>query len=78
MGRGKAVSELAVDLVGERIIPCPAGMLAVPSRPHETIEWDPPHIPAGELRVLVDKKVSVCYSTERLILNSLVLGSAGC
>lgn len=61
MGNGKTVSELIVDLVGERIIPCPAGMLAVPSRPHETIEWDPPHIPAGELRVLVDKKVSVLH-----------------
>jgi hypothetical protein len=62
LGNRKAVSELVVDLVGERIIPCPAGMLAVPSRPHESVEWDPPHIPAGELRVVVDRKVQLSAS----------------
>ena len=57
LGSGKSVAELALDLVGERIIACPAGMLAVPSRPHESVEWDSPHVPAGELRALVDKRV---------------------
>ncbi|EKM53226.1 uncharacterized protein PHACADRAFT_210920 [Phanerochaete carnosa HHB-10118-sp] len=55
---GKPVSNLVIDLIGERIIPCPLGSLAVPSRPHEVIEWDPPHIPAGELRVQVDRKTA--------------------
>ncbi|KAF7792655.1 hypothetical protein EIP86_003752 [Pleurotus ostreatoroseus] len=54
---GQPVTELAVDLIGERIIPCSSGTLAVPSHPHEILEWDPPHYPASEMRLVIDRKV---------------------
>lgn len=59
LGAAYPVSELVVDLIGERIIPCAERTLAVPSHPHEVIEWDPAHAPAGELRVVVDRKVCI-------------------
>lgn len=55
LGAGVTVHELAIDVVGEKVIPTPRGSLTVPSRPHETIEWV--NNSAGDLRVLVDRKV---------------------
>ena len=52
------MAELAVDLIADRILPCAAGAIAVPSHPHEMLEWDSPHSPAGEMRFVVDRKVS--------------------
>ena len=64
LGAGCIVRDLAVDLVGEKIVPCGERTLTVPSYPHEIIEWDAEHAPSGEIRVLVDKKVyrvnSIC------------------
>ena len=53
------MAELTIDLIGDRIIPCAAGAIAVPSHPHEVFEWDPPHQPAGEMRFVVDRKVFI-------------------
>ncbi|KAG7089658.1 hypothetical protein E1B28_011318 [Marasmius oreades] len=55
LGNGVPVGELVLDTIGERIIPCPKGMLCVPSYPHERIEWGPSH-GGGDLRVWVDQK----------------------
>jgi hypothetical protein len=44
-----------LDTVGEKIIPCPEGVLCVPLHPHEQIEWHPG---GTELRVTVDQKVT--------------------
>ena len=55
LGAGVAVHELAIDVVSEKVIPTPRGTLVVPSRPHESIEWV--NNSAGDLRVLVDRKV---------------------
>jgi WD40 repeat protein len=41
-----------VDLIGEKILPCPEGVLCSASRPHEQVHWD-----GDDLRVLVDNKV---------------------
>ena len=68
---GQPVTELAVDLIGERIIPCSSGTLAVPSHPHEILEWDPPHYPASEMRLVIDRKV--CDSHYYALNNSLIL-----
>jgi WD40 repeat protein len=57
LGGSNAVRELVVDVIGERIIPCAERTLVVPSHPHEVVEWDAAHAPAGELRIAVDKKV---------------------
>lgn len=78
---GKPVAELGIDLIGERIVPCPSGSLAVPSRPHEIVEWDCPQAPAGELRVHVDKKVvqvvesALCSRAAFADADTLVTGS---
>ena len=58
LGNGYAVRELVVDLIGERIVPCSERALCVPSHPHEVIEWDASHSPAGEMRIVVDRKAS--------------------
>ncbi|KAF9267665.1 beach-domain-containing protein [Marasmius fiardii PR-910] len=56
LGSDVPVGELALDMIGERVIPCPKGILSVPSYPHERIEWEPSRS-GGDLRVLVDQKV---------------------
>lgn len=53
------------DVIGERIITCPDGVLCVPHHPHEQIEWGANRVGGGELRLLVDNKVgfSLIYQT---------------
>ncbi|KAJ7579061.1 beach-domain-containing protein [Mycena floridula] len=54
LGAKVAVYDLGLDMIGEKIIPFPQGVLAVPSHPHEKVEW----LGRGdELRVVVDQKV---------------------
>lgn len=57
LGQAIAVRELALDMIGEKVIPCPEGVLMVPLHPHEEIEWGFNRVGADELRVLVDHKV---------------------
>ncbi|KAJ3536167.1 hypothetical protein NM688_g6872 [Phlebia brevispora] len=78
---GSPVAELSIDLIGERIIPCASGSLAVPSHPHEVLEWDPPHYPAGEMRFIIDRKVtqviedSFCSCVSFPDMDTVVTGS---
>ncbi|KAJ7439485.1 beach-domain-containing protein [Mycena latifolia] len=57
LGPTVPVRELVVDMIGERIIPCPDGFLCVPWRPHERLEWGTTRTAAGQLRYVVDQKV---------------------
>ncbi|KAI0261217.1 beach-domain-containing protein [Gloeopeniophorella convolvens] len=55
-----AVQYLTVDLVGEKIIPQPAGALSVPSYPHEQVEWGSSRTgraATSQLRALVDGRI---------------------
>ncbi|KAG6877945.1 hypothetical protein C0993_001803 [Termitomyces sp. T159_Od127] len=54
LGEDNAVRELCLDIIGEKIIPCPEGMLCAPFHPHEQIEWRPG---GTELRLVVDNKI---------------------
>lgn len=56
LGSTTPVRELVLDSIGERIIPCPAGVLCAPLHPHEQIEW---RAGGTELRVVVDQKVTL-------------------
>ncbi len=58
LGANVAVRELMLDMIGERVIPCRAGVLSMPSRPHEQIEWSADGVSGGELRVSVDQKIA--------------------
>ncbi|KAK0199746.1 beach-domain-containing protein [Desarmillaria ectypa] len=58
LGPTVPVHELVFDMIGERIIPCPDGVLCIPHRPHEQIEWGASRVGGGELRLLVDNKVA--------------------
>lgn len=49
-------------MIGEKIIPCPEGVLCVPLHPHEQVEWGPSRTGGGELRVLVDQKVATAVA----------------
>lgn len=56
-----AVQNITVDPIGERIFPHPTGILSVPSRPHERVEWGfgrSGRAAASQLRTLVDSHVS--------------------
>ena len=55
LGPTTPVRELVLDLVGEKIIPCPEGVLCAPLHPHEQIEWC---LGGTELRVVVDQRVT--------------------
>ncbi|KAJ7143646.1 beach-domain-containing protein [Mycena filopes] len=57
LGPSVPVRELVMDLIGERMIPCPEGVLVVPYRPHERIEWGQARAAAGQLRYVVDQRV---------------------
>ena len=59
LGREQPVRQLVLDLIGQQIIPCPAGTLCVPSRPHECIVWDGSAASTGTLKVTVDRRVSI-------------------
>ncbi|KAF5360312.1 hypothetical protein D9758_009126 [Tetrapyrgos nigripes] len=79
-GSSTPVKQLALDMIGERIIPCPEGVLVVPSHPHEQIEWGART--GGELRVVVDQKViqviegTLCTCAAFADANYLVTGSS--
>ena len=63
-----------IDTIGERIIPCPDGVLCVPSHPDEQVEWGPKRDGmngADELRVVVDQKVCIIMDTPMLSINHL-------
>ena len=49
--------ELVLDMIGQQVIPCPEGMICVPSRPHEGIVWEGGPASTGSLKVVVDRKV---------------------
>ncbi|KAF8208087.1 hypothetical protein K438DRAFT_1667321 [Mycena galopus ATCC 62051] len=57
LGPTVPVHELVMDMIGERMIPCPEGVLVVPWRPHERLEWGTTRAAAGQLRYVVDQKV---------------------
>ncbi|KAJ7052675.1 beach-domain-containing protein [Mycena amicta] len=57
LGPTVPVRELMMDMISERIIPCPEGLLCNPWRPHERIEWGTTRAAAGQLRYAVDQKV---------------------
>jgi len=82
LGIGHPVCELVVDMVGERVIPCPRGLLYVPSHPHEAIEWSSWQALGGDLRVLVDRKLvqtvedTLCTCATFADANTLVTGSS--
>lgn len=61
LGSDTPVRELAIDMISERIVPCPEGFIPIPDRPHEQIGWGSTRLgrnAGGELRALVDKKVA--------------------
>ncbi|KAI0049337.1 beach-domain-containing protein [Auriscalpium vulgare] len=60
LGRSNAVRSLTIDVIGQKIIPSAAGVLPVPSFPHEQVEWGfsrTGRAAASELRVMIDRKV---------------------
>ncbi|KAJ7720932.1 beach-domain-containing protein [Mycena metata] len=57
LGPNTPVRELVMDLIGEKMIPCPEGVLVVPYRPHERLEWGTTRAAAGQLRYVIDQKV---------------------
>ncbi|KAF7319612.1 hypothetical protein HMN09_00301600 [Mycena chlorophos] len=57
LGPTVPVRELVIDMISERIIPCPEGVLCNPWRPHERIEWGTTRAAAGQLRYTVDQRV---------------------
>ncbi|KIK63270.1 hypothetical protein GYMLUDRAFT_196894 [Collybiopsis luxurians FD-317 M1] len=82
LGSNVPIRNLVLDMIGEKILPCPAGVLFVPSHPHEQIEWAASRSGAKELRVLVDQKVvqviegSFCSCAAFADSNNLVTGSS--
>ncbi|KAJ3010240.1 hypothetical protein NUW54_g2543 [Trametes sanguinea] len=58
LGPDQPVRELVLDIIGQQVVPCPDGMLCVPSRPHEGVFWDSSPASVGALKVIVDRKVS--------------------
>ncbi|KAF7293071.1 hypothetical protein MIND_01206500 [Mycena indigotica] len=57
LGPTVPVRELVMDMISERIIPCPEGVLCNPWRPHERIEWGTTRAAAGQLRYAADQRV---------------------
>ncbi|KAJ7700350.1 beach-domain-containing protein [Mycena rosella] len=56
LGPSIPVRELVADMIGERMIPCPEGVLCLPWRPHERLEWGTTRAAAGQLRYVIDQK----------------------
>ncbi|KAF8154493.1 hypothetical protein B0H34DRAFT_660452 [Crassisporium funariophilum] len=79
LGPTVPVRELVTDVIGEKMIPCPAGVLSVPQYPHEQVEW---RTGSAELRVVVDHKVvqvveyAFCTCAAFADSTSLVTGSS--
>ncbi|KAJ3818015.1 beach-domain-containing protein [Lentinula raphanica] len=82
LGPTTPITALALDMVGEKILPCPPGVLYVPAHPHEQISWTPSHTGTKEIRVSVDSKVvqiiegSLCSCAAFADANVLVTGSS--
>lgn len=82
LGSNVPVRHLALDMIGEKILPCPAGVMFVPSYPHEQIEWSASRSGAKELRVVVDHKVvqviegSFCTCVAFADSSNMVTGSS--
>lgn len=66
LGANTSVRELILDAIGEKIIPCPEGVLCAPLHPHEQVEW---RSGGTELRIVVDHKVQCYYPYKDLPLN---------
>ncbi|KAG5645385.1 hypothetical protein DXG03_006338 [Asterophora parasitica] len=79
LGENTPVRELALDVIGEKIIPCPEGVLCAPLHPHEQVEW---RTGGTELRLVVDSKViqvvenAFCNCADFADSSSLVTGSS--
>lgn len=61
LGPNVPVRDLTIDMIGERVIPHPDGILSVPLYPHERVEWGfsrTGRAAAVELRAVVDRKES--------------------
>ena len=69
LGMGNPVHDLVVDMIGEKVIPCPKGTLVFPSRPHESLEWNSGQGSTGDLRVLIDRKVSEIINSFMYIMD---------
>jgi hypothetical protein len=63
-------------MTAEQMIPCPEGVLAVPSYTPEQIEWGPVRTGGEDLRLVVDRKVG-CGSLRCLQFISLSQSSGG-
>jgi len=51
------------DALGEKIFPHPAGIVSVPSHPHEQVEWGfsrSGRAAASQLRISIDGQVRQC------------------
>jgi hypothetical protein len=57
LGATNPVQELVLDPIGEKVVPCPEGVLTAPHHPHEQVEWGFSRLGGDELRVVVDGKV---------------------
>ncbi|KAJ7639738.1 beach-domain-containing protein [Mycena polygramma] len=57
LGPTVPVRELVMDYIAERMMPCPEGVLYVPWRPHERLEWGTTRAAASQLRYVIDSKV---------------------
>ena len=70
------VASLSIDMVSERVIPCPQGFTSVPSFPHEQVAWG---FADQSVKLLVDKKVTsheVCSLSDDLKFDHL--GDSSC
>ncbi|CAK5278628.1 unnamed protein product [Mycena citricolor] len=57
LGTGNPVRELVMDPIADRMLACPEGVLVVPGRPHERVEWGTTRAAAGQLRYVIDQRV---------------------
>ena len=79
LGPTVPVRDLVLDIMGDKMVPCPEGMLSVPQYPHESVEW---RIGSAELRVVVDHKVvqvveyAFCTCAVFADASSLITGSS--
>ena len=79
LGPTVPVRDLVLDTMGDKMVPCPEGMLSVPQYPHESVVW---RIGSAELRVVVDHKVvqvveyAFCTCAVFADASSLITGSS--
>jgi hypothetical protein len=79
LGPTVSVRDLVLDTMGDKLVPCPEGILSVPQYPHESVEW---RIGSAELRVIVDHKVvqvveyAFCTCAVFADASSLITGSS--